>query len=266
MSCALSLHADEAFKELSDERSRHVAEVLFKACAGRRADNRDIGRPPRLGEICDITGASDAEVAAVVEVFRREGRSFLMPPCDVPLNAEASIDISHESLIRNWGRLKEWVKDEADAARIYRRLADAATAYRVGEGGLLDDVTLRWVLRWRDKYSPNRAWGVRYHPEYDAAIAYLEESQAAREADAAERERKRQEELERERREREQAERHAADQARAARRLRTLVSALGVMFALAAVAFVAAIVLEKRAESARQSAEEIGRASCRERV
>ena len=178
-----------------------------------------------------------------------------MPPADVPLNAETIIDISHESLIRNWGRLKEWVKDEADAARIYRRLADAATAYREGEGGLLDDVTLRWVLRCRDKYSPNRAWGLRYHPEYDHTIAYLEESQAAREADAAERERKRREELERERREREQAERHAADQARSARRLRTLVSALGVMFALAAVAFVAAIILEKRAEAARQSAE-----------
>src|ERR1043165_9990060 len=198
MSDALSLHADGAFNELPDERSRRIAELLFKALTERGADNREIRRPTRLREICEIAEAGEAEVAAVVEVFRREGRSFLMPPAGVPLTPDTVIDISHESLIRNWTRLKEWVRDEAEAARIYRRLADAAVAYGAGESGLLDEVTLRWVLRWRDRYHSNRAWGVRYHPEFDAAIAYLEESRAAREADAAERERRQHEELERE--------------------------------------------------------------------
>jgi tetratricopeptide (TPR) repeat protein len=255
MTDALSRHADEAFNELPDERSRRIAELVFKALTERGGDNREIRRPTRLRELCEIAEASDEEVADVVEVFRGEGRSFLMPPAGVRLDLDTVIDISHESLIRNWGRLKEWVRDEAEGARIYRRLAEAATAYKAGEGGLLDDVTLGWVLRWRNRYTPNRAWGMRYHPAYDDAINFLEESRAARESEAAERERQRRESVERERRERELAEQHAEEAARHARRLRVLVTAMAVMFAVAAVAFVAAIVLEKRAETARRSAE-----------
>ncbi|HKG12248.1 MAG TPA: penicillin-insensitive murein endopeptidase [Pyrinomonadaceae bacterium] len=255
MADALSRHADEAYNELPGERSRRLAELVFKALTERGGDNREIRRPTRLRELCEIAEASDEEIERVVEVFRREGRSFLMPPAGVRLDLDTVVDISHESLIRNWGRLKEWVRDEAEGARIYRRLAEAATAYKAGEGGLLDDVTLGWVLRWRDRYTPDRAWGVRYHPAYDDAIAFMEESRAAREAEAAERERQRREAVERERREREQAELHAAEAARHARRLRVLVAAMGVLFAVAAVAFVAALVLEKRAEAARRVAE-----------
>jgi tetratricopeptide (TPR) repeat protein len=252
MTDALSKHADEAFNELPDERSHHIAEILFKALTERGVDNREIRRPTRLKEICEIAGASEAEVAAVIEVFRREGRSFLMPPAGVALTPETIIDISHESLIRNWGRLKDWVKDEAEAARIYRRLAVAATDYREGVGGLLDDVTLQWVLKWRDKYSPSHAWGVRYHPEYDNAIAFLDESTQARAAAAKEREQQRLELLQRERRERAQAERHADEQARAARRLRALVVAMAALFGLALVAFGFAFNAKKRVEQARE--------------
>jgi tetratricopeptide (TPR) repeat protein/energy-coupling factor transporter ATP-binding protein EcfA2 len=255
MSDALSRHADEAFNELPDERSRRIAELVFKALTERGGDNREIRRPTRLRELCEIAEASDEEIEKVVEVFRREGRSFLMPPAGVRLDLDTVVDISHESLIRNWGRLKEWVRDEAEGARIYRRLAEAATAYKAGEGGLLDDVTLGWVLRWRNRYTPNRAWGMRYHPAYDDAISFLEESQAARESEARERERQRRETVARERRERELAERHAVEAARHARRLRVLLAAMGVMFAVAAVAFVAAIILEKRAEAARRAVE-----------
>ncbi|HWS89206.1 MAG TPA: penicillin-insensitive murein endopeptidase [Pyrinomonadaceae bacterium] len=255
MSAALSRHADEAYSELKDERSRHLAALLFKALTEKGADNREIRRPTRLKEICEIAGASEEEVSKVVEVFRREGRTFLMPPEGVALEPDTVIDISHESLIRNWERLKEWVKDEADAARIYRRLADAAAAHRAGESGLLDDVTLGWVNRWRERYQPNRAWGLRYHPDYDAALSYFEESRAAREREREERERQRQELLERERREREQAERYAADQRRAARRLRSVVVVLGVVFLGALAALVFAVVAERRAQSAQEAVE-----------
>ncbi|HEX8723725.1 MAG TPA: hypothetical protein VF736_24125, partial [Pyrinomonadaceae bacterium] len=178
MTDALSRHAEEAYAELADDRARRVAELLFKALTERGPDNREIRRPTRLAEVCEMAGAGEAEVAAVVEVFRRGGRSFLMPPPPAPLTPETVIDISHESLIRNWGRLQAWVRDEAEAARIYRRLAEAAAAYRAGETGLLDDVTLGWVNRWRERYQPSRAWGVRYRPDYDEAMAFFEESRA----------------------------------------------------------------------------------------
>jgi tetratricopeptide (TPR) repeat protein len=255
MSEALSRHADEAWAELPDERARRVAELLFKALTERGADNREIRRPTRLREICEIAGASETEVSAVVEVFRGEGRSFLMPPAGVALTPDTVIDISHESLIRNWERLKGWVADEAQSARIYRRLAEAAVLHREDSEGLLQDPALQIALDWRAKSNPNAAWARRYHPAFEESIAYLEKSSAARDAAAAERERQQQETLERERREREQVERFAAEQARAARRLRALVSALAVMFGLALVAVGFAFYMEKRAEAAQARAE-----------
>ncbi|MBV9923447.1 MAG: ATP-binding protein [Acidobacteria bacterium] len=255
MADALSRHADEAYAELPDERSRRLAELLFKALTERGSDNREIRRPTRLKEICEIADAPEEEVAKVVEVFRQEGRTFLMPPEGADLEPETIIDIAHESLIRNWGRLKEWVRDEAEGARIYRRLAEAAAAYRAGESGLLDDVTLGWVNRWQERYSPNRAWGLRYHPEYDAAMSLLEESRRARGQEREERERQRRETLERERREREQAETYAAEQRRAARRLRYVAVVLGVVFLGAMAALVVAVVAERRAETAQKNVE-----------
>jgi energy-coupling factor transporter ATP-binding protein EcfA2 len=246
MAEALSLHADEAF-DILDERSRLIAEILFKTLTERGPDNREIRRPTCLKDICEIVGAGAPEVSSVVEVFRGGGRSFLMPPASIPLEPETVIDISHESLIRNWRRLKEWVKDEADSARTYRRLADAAMDYQAGARGPLDDVTLQYVLRWREKSNPGRAWGVRYHPEFDAAMGYLEESRMARDTRLAA-------ERERERRELETARAFAEKQARSAHRMRRLTAALCLilLFALGTAAY--AYTLKRSAEASKDSA------------
>ncbi|HEV7473552.1 MAG TPA: ATP-binding protein, partial [Pyrinomonadaceae bacterium] len=173
MSDALSEHADEAFNELPNERSRQIAEILFKALTERGVHNREVRRPTCLKDICQIADATPAEVTSVIDVFRGGGRSFLMPPAGVPLTPETVIDISHESLIRNWVRLREWVKEEAESARIYRRLAEAAMDYRGGAGGLLDDVTLQYVITWREKAQPDRAWAARYPQDFAGVMSYL---------------------------------------------------------------------------------------------
>jgi tetratricopeptide (TPR) repeat protein len=245
MSDALSKHADEAFDDLPDERSRLIAEILFKALTERGADNREIRRPTCLKDICAIANATALEVGAVIDVFRGGGRSFLMPPAGVALQPETVIDISHESLIRNWLRLKEWVKDEAESARIYRRLAGAATDYRDGAGGLLDDVTLQYVLRWRERSKPDRAWGVRYRPEFDSAMAYLEESRAARDARI-------EAEQQREQLKLETARAFAEKQARSARRMRWLTAALGVILLFALGSTVYAFIMKRSAENSQK--------------
>ena len=236
MSVALSRHADEAFNELPDQRSRKIAQKLFKALTERGADNREIRRPIRMGALCNIAGASLPEMTAVIDVFRRVGRSFLMPPAGVPLHADTVIDISHESLIRNWERLKQWVNEEAQSARYYRRLAEASVLHREGTEGLMQDPALQIILDWYQESKPNAAWGERYHPDFDEAVVYLDQSTRARDAAVAERERQRNAELERERHEREQAEHFAEQQRRVAARLRRFTFALVLISLLAVVA------------------------------
>jgi tetratricopeptide (TPR) repeat protein len=235
MSEALSLHADEAWEELPDQHSEMVAEKLFKALTEKGADNREIRRPTRLSEIAAGAEVTEAEVVAVIERFRREGRSFLMPPVGFPLNSDTVIDISHESLIRNWDRLQVWVDEEAESAGIYRRLAENAVLHREGKEGLLQDPALQIGLDWRKKSRPNAAWAGRYHPEFAEAMSFLDQSKQAREADLAAQEKQRQEQLARERRELKMAQDFAEKQARTVRRMRWLTAGMAVMFLVALV-------------------------------
>jgi len=203
MAEALSRHADEAYAELNDAQ-KLIAEKLFKGLTEKGTDNREIRRPMEVGEICELTGADEAAVIAVIEVFRREGRSFLMPPptdaltgASVHLNRESLIDISHESLIRNWERLKVWVDEESRSARIYRRLAETAVLHKEGGAGLWRDPDLGVALTWREQSNPNPVWAKRYHPEFPLAMSFLDESVTARDAQLANEEARRRKEINR---------------------------------------------------------------------
>lgn len=176
---ALSRHADEAWNELPDEGMRTLAERLFKRLTGKGNDNREIRSPTRVGELCAITGAEEKQIIDVIDVFRREGRSFLMPPSNVVLSADTLIDISHESLIRIWDRLKVWVEEEAQSARIYRRLADTATLHERGEAGLWRAPDLQIALAWRARNHPSEPWASRYHAGFVEAMVFLDKSHSA---------------------------------------------------------------------------------------
>ena len=186
---ALSRHADEALAELpgasaqltaGTARSLIVAEKLFKALTEKGPDNREIRRPATLGEICATSEARAEEVITVIETFRRPGRSFLMPPPGVPLPSDALIDISHESLIRGWSRLKDWVEEESRSARIYRRVAKTAMLEKKGGVGLWHDPDLQIALTWRQKEKPNKVWAQRYHSEFDLAMSFINRSEEER--------------------------------------------------------------------------------------
>jgi len=176
MARALSRHAEEALNGLPDDRSREVAEKLFKCLTEKGDDNREIRRPITLGEICAVTGATAAEAVTVIDVFRQPGRSFLMPPAAVELKSDSLVDISHESLIRGWTRLKEWTDEEAQSARTYKRLADTAALHEAKLEGLLKDPALQVALDWREKNQPNEVWARRYRPGFKTAMTFLDES------------------------------------------------------------------------------------------
>jgi hypothetical protein len=106
---ALTNHAEEAFEELEKGQKR-IAEMLFRSLSERSATMQDHCRPVSLSEIAAVAGVNSENVARVVEVFRRPDRNFLTPPAGIPLLPETIINISHESLIRQWTRLSEWAR------------------------------------------------------------------------------------------------------------------------------------------------------------
>ena len=222
MAEALSKHAEDVYMDLPDDASRTIAEKLFKALTDTAQGNREIRRPAKLKEICDITQAKLEDASRVVEAFRAKSCSFLMPSPSpsVPLLQDTLIDISHESLIRYWKRLKIWATEEAQSEQAYRRLVDAAHRHERGVGSLWRDLDLSAALTWKRDNNPNLAWARRYTEvfieddinaseeekekrcaeDYDKAMAFLALSRIEFEKEQNREKQEHKEKLERERR------------------------------------------------------------------
>jgi WD40 repeat protein len=183
MAHALDAHAEHAYAELPEPR-RRIAERLFRALTDRSTDPRGIRRPTPFGALCEIADAPPDEVAAVIDAFRRPGRSFLMPPAGDALGAQTVVDISHESLMRVWQRLTRWSEDERESVKAYLRLAADAELHESTGRNLLSELNLQLALQWRATHQPNAAWAARYHAaRFDSVMAYLERSRQAQQAE-----------------------------------------------------------------------------------
>src|SRR5262245_50659672 len=242
MAHALDQHAERAYGELATLRQQQICEKLFKALTDKANDPRGIRRPTTLGTLCALTDATAAEVTAVIDVFRKPSRSFLMPPAGEALETETVIDISHESLMRVWQRLITWADEEAQSAQMYRRLADATARHAVGKAGLWRDPDLQLALDWRDQNQPNETWASRYGSGFNDACAFLRDSETAYTVELEKEKERQQAEAEKQAREREleqtkalaEAQRQRADdQAAASIRQRRMIWRLVVVAGLA---------------------------------
>ena len=179
---ALSQHANEAYDSLS-KREKQICEVMFKALTERGSENQGIRRPTKLGTIAAIAGVSEEEVIRVVDKFREPGRTLLMPPYGVQLTSETVVDISHESLMRIWVRLKTWLDEESKSADMYLKLAEAAERYQLGRAGLWKMPDLQLALNWQEENKPTIVWGQRYNSAYERTMVFLETSKRAYETE-----------------------------------------------------------------------------------
>ncbi len=180
MAQALDQHAEEAYSRLPNERLRRVSEKIFKALTDRGTDARGVRRPTKLATLCALADASEDDVRTVINVFRAPDCCFLMPPAAETLESDTVIDISHESLMRVWKRLRTWADEESRCVANLRRLAQTAALHAEGKTGRLRDPELQMALNWRDNEKPNPTWAAQYGESLDAAIRFLDASKLAR--------------------------------------------------------------------------------------
>src|SRR5215471_872805 len=259
MSQALSLHADEIYESLARDRQRALCQGIFQALTVEESNSRGIRRPQRLGRLCQILEVEADELVPIIDAYRQSGVTFLLPSPEVALTEQTIIDLSHESLMRVWTRLRQWVEEETQAAAIYHRLSESADLHERGKAGLYRDPELGIALAWREAKRPNRAWAERYRPGFATAIAFLEASQQASVAEEEAREAARQRELEQAQELAESRKQRLMQQQRATRRLRKLLAGLAVVAVIAVLACVAALIANQKANTladiARQNAD-----------
>ncbi|MEA2236814.1 MAG: hypothetical protein QOC81_1538 [Thermoanaerobaculia bacterium] len=183
MAEALDQHAEKIYAELTTPREREICEKMFKALTDKASDARGVRRPTNVDTLCKLTGATIEELTSVIDVFRKPSRSFLMPPDGEALTPKTVIDISHESLMRVWDRLRGWADDEARSAATFRRLSETAALYAAEKASLWRGPDLAGAIAWRNETKPDACWADRYAPGFSEAMDFLRKSAAARDAE-----------------------------------------------------------------------------------
>lgn len=188
---ALDRHASEVYASLASQSVsnqpttlQEVARRLFCSLCDRRNDGPLTRRPIKVDKAALEVGATIAEVMEVARAFQRENL-LVFSPFGQPLGPETRLDISHESLLRQWKTLQLWIEDETKSATNYRRLIDSVRSH----DRFLSDTHLDQAIEWRDTAKPTVRWAMRYdgaEQEDDSllssCLALIKNSHAAREA------------------------------------------------------------------------------------
>lgn len=145
---ALSLTAEEFYNSLPDEKKWTVKRILLRMA--RPSENLEVtSKRVKRSTLYKAAGAT-YRVDEVVEALVSEGLVRLTKG-DQPENDQ--IEVAHEALVRNWGRLAEWLENERVNLRQRLRLTAAAEQWlehNRDAGGLLGGKVLEEALQFDD--------------------------------------------------------------------------------------------------------------------
>ncbi len=173
---------------LTHEQAREIIEAAFRSLTKIDA-SRSVRNRMTLREIVHIVnrpGLGLKEVGGVLEIFRLPGNTFLKPfhehnEVQGDEQGEWIMDITHESLIRNWGKLIEWSHAEEqdhqtwlDFAKQLKRWIDNGKT----TGYLLPIGPLNFFETWFEQKQPNEHWLMKYDERDISYEQKLEEARA----------------------------------------------------------------------------------------
>lgn len=173
---ALSNHADEALEGMS-EKELNITKEIFQALTAIDENGRKIRRPVLLSHLKVITGATEEQLLRIINLFIKDRRSFLIIN-NAGDTGDKIIDISHESLIRQWNACSRWVDEEGVSASNYLQLAEATKLNKQNKKDFLTGSELQITREWYNKFEPVAAWANRYKEGFDECMDYLNASEA----------------------------------------------------------------------------------------
>ncbi len=104
----------------------------------------------------------------VIEAFRAPPAFFLMPPAPKPLQPDIVVDITHESLIRQWPQIsgtstiRGWLQDEARDGRQYSLMVGDALGWRYDNFTLPGGPKLISYVETASADGHGARWGLRH--------------------------------------------------------------------------------------------------------
>ena len=168
-------YAKKTGKYISDEDAKNIIKTAF-ICLTKIDQGRAVRNRMTLKEIVNLIGRPEfgtKEVGDVLNIFREPGNTFLRPFIlddaeSQNLNEEDVLDITHESLIRNWVFLGQWAKEEFDNYTISLDFEQQLNRWVDSDKSndfLLPIGPLTYFENWFKTAKPNAYWIARYLPE-----------------------------------------------------------------------------------------------------
>ncbi len=194
ISYAIDHHASEIYQRLTPQQG--IARRLF-LCLSERSEGQEIRRPQSFNELQKVIGAEQREgLLKVIDAFRAEGAGFLQPPPAEAIADHTVIDITHESLIRQWQEFQTWLAEEQQDITELKEWRERA-ARRLSGGGFLDENDHARAQKWRERVVARASnpglWAQRYASGapvgFEEVQRFISDSEAKLKADRAERER-----------------------------------------------------------------------------
>ena len=162
-------------KDIPDEAAKEIIKKTFicltKIDQSRAVRNRMTLR--EIGHIVNVQGVDVETMGWVLNIFREPGNTFVRPFItdeveSGQLKDDDVLDITHESLIRNWELLEEWAKEEFHDYSVYLDFEQQLNRWVESDksnGFLLSIGPLTYFENWYEKVKPNAWWIARYLPE-----------------------------------------------------------------------------------------------------
>ncbi|HLX93751.1 MAG TPA: ATP-binding protein [Puia sp.] len=172
---AASYYMAKMGKTLSAEGAKLIIRNAF-SCLTKIDESRAVRNRMSLEEISNILGQPEFDstiVGEVLNAFREPGNTFIRPfiivenPESQKIKPGQVLDITHESLIRNWRHLGQWAKEEFESYSVFldfERQLDRWVRSRKSNSFLLSIGPLTYFETWYKKASPNEWWIARYLP------------------------------------------------------------------------------------------------------
>lgn len=157
---------------ITQQDAKLIIAIAF-SCLTKIDNSRAVRNRMTLSEITTIINdpnLSIEKVSHVLSEFRGEGNSFVRPfktddATTHQLKADSVLDITHESLIRNWGKLIKWAQQEFTFYTTYldfRKQMDRWKESGKSSSYLLPIGPLTYFESWYDQCKPNVGWIKRY--------------------------------------------------------------------------------------------------------
>ncbi|MFD2203656.1 hypothetical protein [Shivajiella indica] len=183
----LDTHTNKLFEQASSyclektgkKIKKELAQAIIKnafICLTKIDQSRAVRNRMTLREITDIFGNKDVgveEIGAVLNIFREPGNTFIRPfiledEKSQQLQESDVLDITHESLIRNWEYLEKWAEEEYENYTVYLEYEQQLNRWvESGKSNafLMSIGPLTYFENWINKLNPNIHWIARYLPE-----------------------------------------------------------------------------------------------------